>query len=245
MDRAMLCKTRKKSTRFIFIFLVIVITSLVSYTGYVAFYSVTIERLPLSEPLVSIDSPEGQARLHRALASDWQEIEPYFQPQHLRTTCGIATGVSVINALQRNTQLSQDEFLTHDVAAVKSPWLVRVAGISLSELNSTLEHKGAHTHIHFASTESATSFRASVNDALVNSHSVVIVNYSRVALDQAGSGHISPIGAYDPVSDSVLVMDVAVHKYPFTWVPLPVFFDSMNTVAPGENESRGWLEVSI
>jgi len=34
------------------------------------------------------------------------------------------------------------------------------------------------------------------------------VNYKRSAIGQKGGGHISPLGAYDEISDSFLVLDV-------------------------------------
>jgi hypothetical protein len=36
---------------------------------------------------------------------------------------------------------------------------------------------------------------------------VLIASYNRKALKQTGSGHFSPIAAYDQESDSVLIMD--------------------------------------
>jgi len=37
---------------------------------------------------------------------------------------------------------------------------------------------------------------------------LAIVNYKRSAIGQKGGGHISPLGAYDEISDSFLVLDV-------------------------------------
>ena len=56
---------------------------------------------------------------------------------------------------------------------------------------------------------------------------VMILSYSRKVLNQTGSGHFSPAGAYDPTSDMVLIMDVARFKYPPHWVPLSLLYSSM------------------
>lgn len=40
----------------------------------------------------------------------------------------------------------------------------------------------------------------------------------RAKLGQSGSGHFSPIGAFDRDTDMVLIMDVARFKYPPHWV---------------------------
>ena len=41
---------------------------------------------------------------------------------------------------------------------------------------------------------------------------VLIVSYTRKTLKQTGSGHFSPIAAYDQESDSVLIMDTVSHQ---------------------------------
>ena len=43
---------------------------------------------------------------------------------------------------------------------------------------------------------------------------VLIASYSRRALKQTGSGHFSPIAAYDEESDSVLIMDTVRNPWP-------------------------------
>ena len=69
----------------------------------------------------------------------------------------------------------------------------------------------------------------------------VIVNYNRAALGQAGGGHISPLGAYDAASDSLLVLDVNPTNYPWTWVPASALFGAMGTKDTVEN--RGYLLI--
>ena len=41
---------------------------------------------------------------------------------------------------------------------------------------------------------------------------ILVVSYSRKTLRQTGDGHFSPIGGYDPDTNSVLVLDVARFK---------------------------------
>ena len=45
---------------------------------------------------------------------------------------------------------------------------------------------------------------------------VLIASYSRRALKQTGSGHFSPIAAYDEESDSVLIMDTVRNSWPIS-----------------------------
>jgi hypothetical protein len=70
----------------------------------------------------------------------------------------------------------------------------------------------------------------------------VIVNYKRGVLQQAGGGHISPIGAYHQASDSFLIMDVTPNKADWVWVKAELLFNAMRTFDTVEN--RGYLLVS-
>jgi len=39
-------------------------------------------------------------------------------------------------------------------------------------------------------------------------------------------------------------MDTASHKYPPTWVPLPMLFDAMNTTDSASGMRRGYIEIA-
>jgi hypothetical protein len=225
--------------------LALMVLALFSYMLYLAYVPVSVDRQPLPPPLIAIDQPEGQTRLQRSLATDFWQIKPFFQSQHFATTCGIASSVSIINAAQQKQDLSQDVFLDQRIGRSKAPFLARTLGLSLTDLKSALSMDTQSTEIHLASAETADGFRTDVLKALDDPHMMIIVNYSRKTVHQAGSGHLSPIGAYDSASDSVLVMDVASHKYPFTWVPLNLLFDAMNTTPAQEAVTRGWIDVVI
>ena len=51
--------------------------------------------------------------------------------------------------------------------------------------------------------------RARLIAALGQPDSRVIVNFNRASLGQEGEGHFSPLVAYDPASNSFLILDVA------------------------------------
>eukprot|EP00468_Gymnochlora_sp_CCMP2014_P008535 CAMPEP_0167747154 /NCGR_PEP_ID=MMETSP0110_2-20121227/4123_1 /TAXON_ID=629695 /ORGANISM="Gymnochlora sp., Strain CCMP2014" /LENGTH=398 /DNA_ID=CAMNT_0007632023 /DNA_START=461 /DNA_END=1657 /DNA_ORIENTATION=+ len=72
----------------------------------------------------------------------------------------------------------------------------------------------------------------------------LVVTYTRKGLGQTGSGHFTPIGGYDPVSDSVLLLDVARFKYPPHWVTIPVLFKAMQPLDPDTKKSRGFFVIS-
>ncbi|OGQ06204.1 MAG: hypothetical protein A3F82_08990 [Deltaproteobacteria bacterium RIFCSPLOWO2_12_FULL_44_12] len=70
----------------------------------------------------------------------------------------------------------------------------------------------------------------------------VVVNYHRSALGQGTSGHISPVGAYDEKSDSLLLLDVNPNSADWVWVPFQDLIAAMKTFDTAEN--RGYLLVS-
>mmetsp|Transcript_1836 Transcript_1836/g.2786 ORF Transcript_1836/g.2786 Transcript_1836/m.2786 type:complete len:316 (-) Transcript_1836:380-1327(-) len=78
----------------------------------------------------------------------------------------------------------------------------------------------------------------------VDTNRFLIVSYNRGTLGQTGTGHFSPIAAYDEASDQVLILDVARFKYGPHWVPLPLLFDAMLPCDPDTNQSRGYVLLS-
>jgi glutathione gamma-glutamylcysteinyltransferase len=69
---------------------------------------------------------------------------------------------------------------------------------------------------------------------------VLVVSYSRKILKQTGSGHFSPIAAYDTISDHVLILDTARFKYGAHWAPLELVYEAMKPVDPDSGKSRGF-----
>jgi hypothetical protein len=58
-------------------------------------------------------------------------------------------------------------------------------------------------------------------------------------------GHFSPIGAFDPGRDRVLILDVyRVELEPY-WVPLRRLFEGMATVSQTDGEARGYLTIRL
>jgi hypothetical protein len=72
----------------------------------------------------------------------------------------------------------------------------------------------------------------------------LVVNYDRRELGQSGAGHISPLGAYSPATDRLLILDVAAYKYPYTWVPVSKLWSAMNTIDSDSGRTRGFLLVT-
>jgi hypothetical protein len=86
------------------------------------------------------------------------------------------------------------------------------------------------------------SFRDVAKKILNDKKSFLVVNFDGKVLGNKTGGHISPIVAYDEKSDSLLVLDVALHKNPWYWVSVTDMVKAMNTL-DGE-KFRGYLIVS-
>ena len=83
--------------------------------------------------------------------------------------------------------------------------------------------------------------RADFVDNLKRGGDYVIVNYGREEVGQRGGGHISPLGAYDAESDSVLVLDVNPASAGWVWMPLATLVRGMRSFDTIEN--RGYILV--
>jgi len=105
---------------------------------------------------------------------------------------------------------------------------VKREGISLQEFARLARCNGANCKVVPGETCTLEAFRAQVvwstSPKSKNGSdfccSYLVVNYNRSVLKQTGTGHFSPIAAYDAQSDLVLIMDVARFKYPPHWVQL-------------------------
>lgn len=71
----------------------------------------------------------------------------------------------------------------------------------------------------------------------------LVVSYFRQTLGQTGTGHFSPIGAYDEELDQVLILDTARFKYSPHWVSLDLLFEAMLPLDPDSNKSRGYMLI--
>lgn len=119
---------------------------------------------------------------------------------------------------------------------------MRDGGYQLRQLDQLLRAHGLDTRLVIVGERTAeVEIRRDLTDNLKRPGDVVIVNYLRDAVGQSGGGHISPLGAYDAASDSLLVLDVNPSRYPWVWIPLPRLIEAMRTRDVVEN--RGYILV--
>jgi hypothetical protein len=200
---------------------------------------------PMPAHLVALDSPAGQALLSDAEAvADYDDLMDHFVPQSRRAFCGVATALTTLNA-GGTTPAPLDQarlFADPDVRA--HPLRISFVGMSLTDLAALLRAHGAQVTMVHASDSDLAQFRNTARANLAREGDYLLVNYQRSHLGQAPMGHISPLAAYDEDSDRLLVLDVAAHKYPPTWVALETMWNAMNApLNPETTTTRGFIVV--
>ena len=182
--------------------------------------------------------------------------------------CGLATLVVALNAMAIDPRENwktpwrwyQEELIKcccdFDLEQVKK------TGITLADFRCLAICQGLLADIHYADDEATTleRFREAIREVCVedpnpldNNDSslplsstgqaladVLVVSYDRKSLGQTGSGHFSPIAAYDKVSDSVLILDTARFKYGSHWVAVSQLFKALQPLDKDTGRSRGF-----
>jgi hypothetical protein len=202
-----------------------------------------IQHLPLPAHLIDAKSTEGERLLAGASdKTDYAQLLPYFVAQSRRAFCGVATGSMVVNAaLHPQPPLTQAAFFGANVSGLWTNLAVTWHGMTLDQLEQLLASRGLRVQTVHADQSSLDSFRGVARAALSEPQELLVVNYDRRRLGEEGAGHISPIGAYSTESDRLLIMDVAAHKYPQTWVKVQDLWSAMNTIDPDSGRTRGFL----
>lgn len=171
-----------------------------------------------------LTSPEGIARYRRAaaVASDSSAmLMASFATQQTQSYCGVASSIVVLNALGATPAPAMHEYTywTQDdvFAYLGLPSTFGAAGLSLTEMAVLIQQRLPATPKYAAEDGlTAADFRADVIAATTiagNSTSTAIIsNFDRQIVNQAGGGHHSPIGLYDKITDSILLLDVARYK---------------------------------
>jgi hypothetical protein len=206
-----------------------------------AFSVPSTEALPLPDRLVSATTPEGQRLLAESTGlADHPPLMAGFESQRRPAFCGVASSVAVLNALRpAGPRLTQARFFSEWTTELQ----VTFKGMTLQELAALLSQHGADAVAVFAQDTTIEAFRSAAAANLGRPGDYVLVNYERGTLGQREGGHISPLAAYNAASDRLLVLDVAAHRYPPTWVTVADLWTSMNTRDSVSGRTRGFVLV--
>ena len=204
--------------------------------------------------LVPLTSTEGLARLERIQPqTDHILLGSYMQTQSTQTFAGVATAATILNALPIDRPIddlyepypyfTQRSFFTDEMAEVVTRKQTLEVGMTLEQLAGAIRWHGAAVDVVFADGANAETFRETVKKTVDDRKAMIAVNYRRDALGQPGGGHFSPVGGYDEMTDSVLVLDVARYRYPPVWIKIDDLMTGMVRVDSDSGKSRGWLVV--
>ncbi|WP_106744512.1 phytochelatin synthase family protein [Yoonia maritima] len=208
------------------------------------------------DDLLYLTNEVGEDRLLNAdLNRDYFSLATYLETEQVLTFCGPASVAAVANSLDIDRPspdrlypwrlFTQDLLFNVANQELKPYGMVEHEGLTLAVLDQFIENIGLAADHYFADETSVDELRSAIETTLSNRDARLIVNYSRQALPQEGDGHISPIGAYDADTDSVLILDVAKYKYPPVWITVQKLHDAMMLTDTGSNRSRGFVEVSL
>lgn len=204
---------------------------------------------------VYLPTPMGAERFGRsAVNTSVLRVFSYAETERHQTFCGPTSLAIVMNSLGANDPTppslfpyhlaTQDAVFTPANQAVKSYEEVDKSGLTLDQLAKFATNlKLSASAIHAADLPAA-DMRTRLIAAIGRPDTRVIVNFDRASLGQEGTGHFSPLVAYDPASDLFLILDVARYKYPPSWVTSKDLDISMRTMDHTSGLSRGVLIVT-
>ncbi|KAL3795988.1 hypothetical protein HJC23_013045 [Cyclotella cryptica] len=220
----------------------------------------TFYRKELPSNAISFSSGEGrmifESAMSRGGAFTFFALIEQLQTQPEPAYCGLTTLVIVLNALAVDPRRLwkgpwrwyDERFLNCCVDLEK----VKETGISFDTFACLAKCQGLGVEATRGSDSTVDEFRQVVRHICTTSSpsdyshptSFLIVSYTRKVIGQTGSGHFSPIGAYDEVSDSVLLLDTARFKYGPHWVKLELLFKALLPLDPSTGKSRGYMVLS-
>ncbi|XP_065669345.1 uncharacterized protein LOC100213020 isoform X3 [Hydra vulgaris] len=199
---------------------------------------------------LAFSSEEGKQVFKESLLSGYANIyfplAEQFRTQAEPAYCGISTLVMILNSLAVDPK-----------RVWKGPWrwyheemldcclsldLVQQNGITLDQFVCLATCNNLDLNVvRTDDNENIKSFRDVVEEICAGQDKVLTCSYSRSVLNQTGGGHFSPIGAYHPKKDLVLIFDVARFKYPPHWVKLDLLWEAMKALDGVTGLPRGYI----
>ena len=211
-------------------------------------------RRTLPDPAIGFSDERGREYFKQSLEDNLLEsyypLAENFMTQGHPSFCGIGSLTMALNALLLDPGRVMfgswrwfDESMLDCCEPLEN---IKAKGITLAKVACLARCNGAKTTLFYGPDRTIEEFRQDVIKVCSKSddRSIMITSYARPVMKQSGSGHFSPIGAYNSRSDMVLIMDVARFKYPPHWVPLILLYEAMQLIDPDSKRPRGYLLVS-
>lgn len=206
--------------------------------------------------LIPLPEEAGQQLLFRSrIRADFLPLVLWFVTQANLAYCGVASSVMALNSLgvpapptegygSHRFWTQENLFAAAATRSITTAETVARRGMTLAQLSGLLAAQGIPVQRWHGDQLSLPQFRGLLMRSLSDPQDRLLVNYHRPALGQQGGGHISPLAAYDPASDRVLILDVARYRYPSLWVPTASLWRAIRTVDPDSGANRGLVRIS-
>jgi hypothetical protein len=179
--------------------------------------------------IVHLRTEEGWSRLgNTPYAAAYEKLRRHYRPQRSLTTCGEAS------ACLAEAYLRAEGKISPEAEPFRLSFLRSRTGIPLGELvDKAREYfRPRAVTLRRADTSDEIALEAFRNE-LKRSGSpdgpLVFANFVGREMGLTTGAHHSPVVAFDPATDSALVMDVAAHKTDSFWVPVKDLWRAMHT----------------
>ncbi len=192
--------------------------------------------------------------LRRAEAPDFWALMPYYVPQQTGSACSVASVAMMINALRGLPTSSTERLVTQNRVLNEvddDVWKAAVGengdGVSFADFETYVRRSvaafGMDAEVEVfrpkdSSPETLAELRRILTENERSSRDIILLAYDQGTLTgDATVGHIAPLGAYDPQSRRVLVMDVDRLWYVPYWSSDEKLLEAM--VKPDRSDPTG------
>lgn len=198
--------------------------------------------------LIRLDTPEGLALLDAA-SPDYAPIRGHWVKQ-LKSHCGAASSVIVLNSLLPGAGFTQDSIFNPATADIIKQETVYRIGFTLDELTRMIRATSGlrAERFHAGEVEGEHGYDAWIAALKANrpdARDRIVCNFSTrwLAERKNGGGHFSPVADYNEAENKVLIFEVSDAR-PSFWVDARELWAAMNQVDTVSKRARGWIVVS-
>ncbi len=199
-------------------------------------------------------------------APDYWALSPYYTAQRDHSACILATFTMALNAFKIGEKATSEDALVNqddlfnkikEEPAAKRFYVNKGKSISLVEMGELFKKAVEAYKIPIVKLEAVNvdKIDAATKEKVKNllreneksARTLILANFlqSEFTGDPDGGGHAAPVGAYDPKTDRVLIMDPDREYYEPYWVSFETFMKGLATLDKDAGRNRGILFVEI